>query len=146
MSLTFHRTFALTTGSHGRKRLANPDAEPAPTPDTADTPPGRVPRITRLMALAIKFDGYLREGVVRDYAELARLGHVSRARLTQIMDLTLLAPEIQEAILTLPRTERGRDPIRELHVRPIAATPDWREQRRMWGKLAAGHGSATEAR
>jgi hypothetical protein len=140
MSLTFHRTFALTTGSHGRKRLADPDAERVPTPETAGPPPGRVPRITRLMALAIKFDGYLQAGVVHDYAELARLGHVSRARVTQIMDLTLLAPEIQEALLTLPRTQRGRDPIRELRVRPIAATPDWREQRRMWGQLVEEHG------
>ena len=76
------------------------------------------------------------EGVVRDYAELARLGHVSRARITQIVRLNLLAPDLQEALLFLPRVERGRDPIREHAVRPIAATVDWRKQRRMWGGLA----------
>ena len=51
------------------------------------------------------------------------------------MNLLLLAPEIQEALLFLPRTERGRDPIRERHVRPIAAIPDWRRQRKMWARL-----------
>ena len=48
------------------------------------------------------------------------------------MNLLQLAPEIQEALLFLPRTVKGRDPIREHHVRPIAATLDWRKQRRLW--------------
>lgn len=56
----------------------------------------RSPRLARLMALAIKFDGLVRQGVVRDYADLARLGYVSRARITQIMNLLHLAPDIQE--------------------------------------------------
>ena len=72
-----------------------------------------------------------------DYADLARLGNVSRARVTQIMNLLQLAPEIQEALLFLPRTVKGRDPIRERHIRPIAAEPDWRNQRRLWKCLAA---------
>ena len=46
---------------------------------------GRVPRIARLLALALRFDGLIRSGAVRDYAELARLGQVSRARITQII-------------------------------------------------------------
>src|SRR5260370_825785 len=57
------------------------------------------PRITRLMALAVKFEGLIQQGVVKDYAELARLGQVSRARITQIMNLLNLAPAIQEAIV-----------------------------------------------
>lgn len=69
-----------------------------------------------------------------DQAELARLGHVTRARLTQIMNLLNLAPDIQEAILHLPRVERGRDPITERQLRPIAAVVDWERQRRMGGK------------
>ena len=87
------------------------------------------------MAVAIKLDGYVRDGLVTDYAVLARLGHVTRARITQIMDLNLLAPDIQEAILKLPRTIKGRDPIRERHVRPIAAEPDWARQRQMWRQI-----------
>lgn len=56
--------------------------------------------------------------------------------MTQIMNLLCLAPEIQEALLFLPLTVKGRDPIREKHVRPIAARLDWREQRAGWAGLA----------
>src|SRR5437016_4923688 len=58
-----------------------------------------VPRITRLMALAIKIDDMVQRGELRDYADVARLGHVTRARVTQIMNLMNLAPDIQEHIL-----------------------------------------------
>jgi hypothetical protein len=58
--------------------------------------------------LAVRFEGLLREGTVRDYAELARLGGVSRARITQIMSLRNLAPVIQERILELPADTRTR--------------------------------------
>jgi len=89
------------------------------------------------MALAIRFDGLVRCGEVRDYADLARLGYVTRARITQIMNLLNLAPDIQEAILFLPRTVKGRDQIREKEVRPIAAVSHWSRQRKIWAKLTA---------
>jgi len=81
------------------------------------------------MALAIRFDQLLREGRVVDQAELARMGHVSRARVTQIMNLTLLAPEIQEELLFLTG-DSGRVQLRSLQR--IAGTIDWGEQRRLW--------------
>ncbi len=87
------------------------------------------------MALAIHCDDLVRRGVVRDQAQLARLGHVSRARISQILGLVCLAPDIQQEVLFLPRTERGRDPIRERHLRPLTAVLDWPTQRRMWAKL-----------
>jgi hypothetical protein len=87
------------------------------------------------MALAIRFDQLLHDGVVADYAELARLGHVTRARVTQLMNLLLLAPDIQEAILFLPRIQQGRDTIRLGRLQPIALTPDWRKQRKLWSEL-----------
>ena len=63
------------------------------------------------MALAIHFDGLIRQGVVCDYADLARLGGVSRARITQIMNLLNLPPWKQEELLFLEGgagvTERG---------------------------------------
>ena len=99
--------------------------------------PGNLPRISKLMALAIRFDGLVQRGEVRDYADLARLGYVTRARITQIMNLLNLAPDIQEAILFLPRTVKGRDRIREKEVRPIAAVSHWSRQRKMWAKLTA---------
>lgn len=97
---------------------------------------GRVPRISRLMALAIYLDQLVKDGIVSDQAELARLGHVSRARLTQIMNLLLLAPDIQEALLFLPATALGRDSVRERELRPIAGLLDWCKQRCAWGLIA----------
>jgi hypothetical protein len=78
-----------------------------------------------------------RRGEVADFAELARLTMVTRARMTQIMNLLLLAPDIQEEILYLPRSSGGLDPIREKAVRPIAAVPDWERQRVMWREMQA---------
>ncbi len=62
-------------------------------------PKGRLPRITRYMALAIYYEGLIRDGHIHDYAEIATLGHVTRARVTQIMNLRLLAPDIQDGLL-----------------------------------------------
>jgi hypothetical protein len=118
---------------NGRKRLENGEM-----PQAAEEP-GRLPWVTKLMALAIRFDALVREGRVSDQAELARLGHVSRARVTQIMNLLHLAPDIQEELLFLPRIERGKEPILERHVRPIAAVPDWRKQAAISRKCAAIH-------
>ena len=84
------------------------------------------------MALAIKFQGMVDSGEVRDYAEIARLGYVTRARLTQIMNLLLLAPDIQEHLLALPSAAA----LSETHLRDIAAIIDWFEQRRLFESLA----------
>ena len=65
---------------------------------------GRVARVSRLMAVAIKFQRLIDEGAVRNYAEIAALGHVTCHRLSQIMMLANLAPSIQEALLFLPRS------------------------------------------
>ncbi|MBI3865341.1 MAG: hypothetical protein HY290_25990 [Planctomycetia bacterium] len=99
---------------------------------------GRLPRVTRLLALAHRFEKLIRDGEVRDYADLARLGHVTRARISQIMDLLLLAPEIQEQILGLSAVEAGHDPIHERQLRAIVAVLDWGKQRRMWNNSNAG--------
>jgi hypothetical protein len=112
--------------------------QPAPPP----TPAGRVPRIARQMALAIRFEGLVRSGAVRDYSELARLGHVTRARITQIMNLLLLATDIQEVLLFLPRVTVGKDRIRLRTLQAICLMPDWEKQRRMWRELRAAEESA----
>lgn len=106
-----------------RRRKAKPPA--AAGPETL----GRVPRVARLMALAIKFDGLLRSGAVADQAELAELAQVTRARVTQIMNLLHLSPDIQEEILCLPLVYEGRDLLGEHHLRSVAALILWRDQR-----------------
>ena len=80
------------------------------------------------MALAIKFQAMVEGGEVRDYADLARLGYVTRARLTQIMNLALLAPDLQEELLF---ATEGTG-ITERLFRPIITLVDWDEQRRRW--------------
>ena len=92
----------------------------------------RVLGVSRLMALAIRFGGLIRSGEGTTYAELAALGCVTRARMTQIMSLLCLAPDIQEEILFLPRTVKGRDRVQLHHLLPIAAFSDWRQQRVLW--------------
>jgi hypothetical protein len=96
---------------------------------------GRVPRISRLLALAIRMEDLLRAHAIADYSKLAQLGHVSRARITQIMNLRLLAPDIQEQILFLAPTRHGRDPIRLAQLQPLARILDWNRQRSLWKAL-----------
>jgi hypothetical protein len=129
-SLTIQCEVHFRRRDHGRKEL-QAGAEPErPRPE-----PGRVPRVSRLLALAHRFDGLLREGAVESYIDLARLGHVTAARLSQVMSLLYLAPDLQEAVLFLPRTQRGRDPIILRDLLPIASMLHWTEQRKMWALL-----------
>jgi hypothetical protein len=112
----------------GRKEL-HPDHTTAPVA------PGRMPRVAKLLALAHRFEQLLHEGIVKDYAELGRLGHVSRARVSQIMLLLCLSPDIQEQILFWPATVRGKDRVQMRHLLPIAAVLDWKKQRQRWLEL-----------
>ena len=126
-SLTIECAVHFEQRRRGRKGLA---VGPAPA-----VPPGRVPRVARLLALAHRLEGLLRGGVARDYAALGRLGHVSRARISQVMSLLYLAPDLQEQVLFLPPTGRGRDRLQLRHLLPVAATADWQRQRRQWQAL-----------
>lgn len=119
-------------GRRGKGAMKTVEAGPAPVlPE-----PGRVPRVARLMALAIHLDGLLQDGTLASYREIAELGHVTRARASQIMALVNLAPDLQEALLDLPKTMRGRDPVVLRDLLPIAIELDWRQQLRMWKSLA----------
>ncbi len=123
------RSFNLQRKNYGRRTVVS---------GTAPTPPpvSRLPRITRLMALAIHFDDLLRTGAVRSQAELAKLGQVTRPRLTQIMNLLYLCPSIQDAILFHPPITSGRDPITERELRAVSRSVNWREQRRRWSQIS----------
>ena len=97
--------------------------------------PGRVPRVARLMALALRCEELLRSGAVENQTEIARLGHVTRARVSQILNLLNLAPAIQEELLFLPRTLVGRDAIILRDLLPIASTMEWGKQRELWKEI-----------
>jgi hypothetical protein len=75
------------------------------------------------MALATRLETLLQDGTVKDYADLARLGSVSRARITQIMNLRNLAPGIQEQLLFLSAEDAQK--IKEAVLRGIAKEMDW---------------------
>jgi hypothetical protein len=107
---------------------AQPSVPPAPLP-------GRLPRLARLMALALRLEKLLATGAVKDFRTLARLGHVSPARISQIVSLLHLAPDIQEALLFRTRPERGRDCLGLRHVLPLTKVLDWHQQRRLWRGL-----------
>ena len=95
----------------------------------------RVPRVTRLLALAHRIDGMIRAGELRDLADAARALDLTRARMTQIANLLLLAPEIQEAILELPLVTRGRDPVSERALRRVVTEVEWQRQRQLWSEV-----------
>ena len=128
-------TVTFTLGRQGTTRDAVARQGHQPPTVAAEARAGRVPRVARLMALAIRFDGLLRDGVVADQSELARLARVTQPRITQIINLLHLAPDIQEAILFLPEVTEGRDPVTERGVRAICAEVDWGWQRGMWERL-----------
>ena len=77
----------------------------------------------------------IRDGELRDLADAARAIGVTRSRVTQIMNLLLLAPKIQEAILDLPPVTNGRDSVSERALRPIVAEPDWNGQLDLWNEV-----------
>ena len=127
--ITITQKLHFSTGLAGRRKLTA--KAPQPKPES----PGRIPRISKLMALAIRFRQLLDEGVVYDYTELADLVHVCQPRITQIMNLAYLAPDIQEELLFLPLVTKGRDPIHEPLFRPFSVELNWHKQRQMWEEL-----------
>jgi hypothetical protein len=96
---------------------------------------GHVPRVARLLALAHHFQALLAQGVFGSQTELAQVAGLTRARITQIMNLLFLAPDIQEEILFLPRVTKGRDSVTERDLREVLTTLMWREQRARWAAI-----------
>jgi hypothetical protein len=138
--ITIKRKVHFTRGNAGRRQLATKPAA------TETVPTGRVPRISKLMALAIHFDSLLEAGKVRSQSDLARLAHVTQPRMTQIMNLLHLAPDIQEELLFLLPVTEGRVEINEKRLRPIAAEPNWRRQRDLWKRQRADTAQTTWSR
>ena len=94
-------------------------------------PDSFVPRIARLMALAIRLEGLVRDESFQNYAELAQLGRVTRARMTQIMKLLQLASDLQEQLLFLPPCKG----LNERNLRAVVQELDWSKQRPIFEKM-----------
>ncbi len=130
MNVVVERDFFLA--NHGRPRggyrwTVNVGTEPAPSLP----PAGRISRIAKLMALAIRCDQMLRSGAVPDASALAEIARVSQPRMTQILNLTLLAPDIQEKLLFLDPVKEGKPEVSEKAMRRICAEVSWVRQREM---------------
>ncbi len=97
-------------------------------------PAPRPARVAQMLALAHRLQDAIALGEHKDRAEAARRLGLTRARITQIMDLLLLAPDIQEQVLGLERID-GVEPLSERAIRPIAKTLAWAEQRTAWAKI-----------
>lgn len=118
--------------NHSRRARSMEERLGRPEPPNGPKTGPRIPRITRLMALAIKLQEMIDRGEIQDYVDIAQLGYITRARASQIMNLTLLAPDIQEALLEL-------DPVlnlvNERALRSVCRQPLWRCQRLAWHEL-----------
>jgi hypothetical protein len=100
---------------------------------------GQLPRITQVLSLAIRLEDMIRRGDAKDYADVARLTGLCRERVSQIVRLNYLAPDIQVELLYLPPTPAGRYPISETAVRKIASLLSWVDQRCEWTALKQQH-------
>ena len=87
------------------------------------------------MALAIHYQEMLRTGEATDMIELARRAKVSQPRMSQIMALNLLAPDIQTTLLNIPPQSKGKPFLHEKRIRPITAMHDWTNQRFAWQQI-----------
>jgi hypothetical protein len=131
-TLKFRVRLAHVSGP-SRKRVVEErvgDLAEAEAPDGQQAPAGRMPRVTRLLVQAHHFQRMLDRGEAADLADIARRFRLSRARVTQVMDLTLLAPDIQEEILFLPAIPRGGEPMSAIDLRAVLRAGGWEEQRR----------------
>ena len=97
---------------------------------------GRTPRIAKLEALARRMHSMIDSGQVETYQQLAELGRISQPRMTQIMSLLNLAPDILEELLYLPEVFQGKASIHEKLLRPLTTELDWRVQRRLWRRIS----------
>ena len=119
----------VTTGRAGQKKVRR-GSRPEPAERARAPGPSR---LARLLALAHHFDEMIREGVVKDQAEIARLMRVTRARVTQVMTLLLLSPDLQEKILAEGQEAGKLGELTEPQARAVALVPEWAEQRRRVG-------------
>jgi hypothetical protein len=106
------------------------DEAPEPPP----APVYRPARVAQMLALAHRLEAAIERGDYRDRADIARQLGFTRARVTQLLDLTLLAPDIQEQILALEAVD-GLEPTSERALRGVSREMEWEEQRRRWGEV-----------
>ena len=120
-------TKVVTGQLHRVQRRRGKGFAPAPPP----APVGRPARVAVMLTLAHQIQSAIDRGEIPSQAEAARKLGLTRARLTQLLDLTLLAPDVQERVLAL-ESVGGTEPLSERVLRPVARAPSWAEQRTLF--------------
>lgn len=122
--------FQIHLAQPSRRLLIREGAAPVPVERR-----GRMPRVARMLVQAHLFQRMLESGQATDLADLARRFKLTRARVTQIANYTLLAPDLQAEILALPPVAPGHEPVREPEMRAVLREVLWPEQRERWREL-----------
>lgn len=119
VSMPFHRVT--------RERVRFEDVAPPAPREPVRTPA----KVAKMLALAHHLQNAIDRGLVADRTTIAARLRVTKARITQLLDLTLLAPDLQEAVLAMEAVD-GVEPMSERKLREVAQVRDWSEQRRGW--------------
>ena len=127
-------TLARTTVVTGKLHLVRKGQSKrfVSAPPVSPEPVRQPARVAIMLALAHKIQQAIDRGTVRDRAEVARRLGFTRARITHLLDLTLLAPDLQERILVLEAID-GVEPMSERALRAVAHAGSWAKQRAAWG-------------
>ena len=125
----------IFTGNLFRVRQGNGWAFTEEPPPAPRKPVRRPARIAQMLALAHRLQAAIDQGEYQDRADLARQLGFSRARVTQLLDLLLLAPAIQERVLDLEVVD-GVEPLSERVLRPLVRTSAWTKQCDLWNDLS----------
>jgi class 3 adenylate cyclase len=104
----------------------------------------RPAKVARQLALAHHLQAAIERGLVADQAALARKLGLTRARVTQLFDLLMLAADLQEQVLALEAVD-GAEPMAERTLREVAHAGTWAEQRAAWSALAAHDRSSPDS-
>ncbi|ACY13371.1 hypothetical protein [Haliangium ochraceum] len=116
-------------GGNGRPHRFT--GQPAPS---APPPTRRPARVAQMLAFAHRVDGEVERGEFESRSAAARHYGMTTGRITQLMSLLWLSPEIQEDVLFLAAID-GREPVSGQALEKIARVVDWSEQRRGWDEL-----------
>lgn len=109
------------------------EEEPTPAPK----PTRRPARVAHMLALAHALQGAIDDGIYESRAEVARRFGLTRARVTQLLGLVLLAPDIQEELLFMEAVD-GAEPLSVRALRPLVTMATWAEQQQAWRTLRRG--------
>ena len=117
----------FSRGPKGQRRVREAKQTPTVGEVRPKPVPADVPKMTRMLILGYHFERLVRDGKVKNYAEIARLTGLSRARVTQIVNLTLLTPRVQDEILSAGDRNGDPHPL-ERRLRRLPDKPSWPDE------------------